>query len=127
MNLHDVIKYYKTGISKVTDHAVREIRHGRISKKDALDLVKYHQTFDPLYIDMFCDWLGIDEKSLQYVLDMHRNKDIWKIDDNRNWILKNKSNTNSKNKSVKDFSFKINSSFSRDFDDGYITIGKGHP
>ena len=76
---------------------------------------------------MFCDWLGIDEKSLQYVLDMHRNKDIWKIDDNRNWILKNKSNTNSKNKSVKDFSFKINSSFSRDFDDGYITIGKGHP
>lgn len=127
MNLHDVIKYYKTGISKVTDHATREIRHGRLSRADAVELVPHHQSLDPLYVDMFCEWLGIDEKSLQYVIDMHRNPNIWKYDENRNWILKNKLNITPKTKTIKEFSFKINSSFARDFGDGYITIGKGHP
>ena len=127
MNLHDIIKYYKTGISKVTDHATREIRHGRISRQAAVELVKHHQNFDPSYINMFCEWLGVDQRSLQYVLDLHRNKDIWKMDDNRNWILRNKLNATSKAKIPKNFSFEANSSFARGSGDGYITIGKGYP
>ena len=127
MNLHDAIKFYKTGITKVTDHASREIRHGRLSKEDALSLVSYHQKFEPSYIDMFCEWLGISPKSLQYVLDMHRNKEIWEYDDNRNWRLKNRLNIKSKGKLPPNFSFQNNSSFSRDIGDGYITIGKGYP
>jgi N-acetyl sugar amidotransferase len=130
MNLHDVIKYYKTGISKVMDHATREIRHGRLSKKDALGLVAYHQTLDPSYIDMFCEWLGINQRSLQYVLDTHRNKDIWEYDDDRNWILKNKVDIveiTQESKFPTNSPFKENSSLSRDIDDEYITIGKGYP
>lgn len=127
MNLHDVIKFYKTGISKVTDHASREIRHGRLSKEDALSLVAYHQEFEPSYVDMFCEWLGITPRSLQYVLDTHRNKEIWEYDDDRNWRLKNRLNISPKSKSIANFSFKNNSSFPRDIGDGYITIGKGYP
>ena len=57
MNLHDLLKFYKTGISKVTDHASREIRHGRLSRNQALGLVGYHQQFNPNYLDLFCEWL----------------------------------------------------------------------
>ena len=32
MNIHDILKLYKHGYSKVTDHATREIRHGRLSR-----------------------------------------------------------------------------------------------
>ena len=32
MNLHDILKLYKHGYSKVTDHACREIRHNRLDK-----------------------------------------------------------------------------------------------
>ena len=32
MNVHDLLKLYKHGYSKVTDHACREIRHGRLNR-----------------------------------------------------------------------------------------------
>lgn len=127
MNLHDLLKYYKTGISKVTDHATREIRHGRLSKKEALSLENFHQKFKPGYIDMFCDWLGINPRSLQYILDLHRNKDIWQLDNDRNWVFKKKLNLNKESNIKASLKFKVNSSFSRGIDDGYITIGKGYP
>jgi len=127
MNLHDVLKYYKTGISKVSDHASREIRHGRLSKKVALGLVAHHQKFDPKYVNIFCEWLGINERSLQYVMDRHRNKDIWEYDNNRNWVLKNKANIVPERKFPTNYSFTENSSFARDIGEGYITIGKGYP
>ena len=127
MNLHDLLKYYKTGISKVTDHATREIRHGRLSKEEALDLVDHYQKFEPKYIDMFCDWLGTNKRSLQYILDMHRNKDIWELDNNRNWVFKKKLKFNKKSNFKASIKFEINSSFSRGIYDRYITIGKGYP
>ena len=127
MNLHDIIKYYKTGISKVTDHATREIRHGRLSREEALILVAHHQTFAPSYVHMFCEWLGINQKSLEFVLDRHRNKNIWKQNCDRDWILKNEKKIVPKNKFLKDMLFLQNSSLARDIGDGYITIGKGYP
>ena len=127
MNLHDVIKYNKTGISKVTDHATREIRHGRLSRENALGLVAYHQKFDPSYIDMFCEWLGINQRGLQYVLDRHKNKNIWEQDQDRNWILKKQVNIPPISKLPTNIQFEENSSLARDIVDKYITIGKGYP
>ena len=127
MNLHDVIKYNKTGISKVTDHATREIRHGRLSRENALGLVAYHQKFDPNYIDMFCEWLGINPRGLQYVLDRHKNKNIWEQDQDRNWILKKQVNIPPISKLPTNIQFEENSSLARDIVDKYITIGKGYP
>ena len=127
MNLRDLIKYYKTGISKVSDHATREIRHGRLLRKDALGLVAYHQSFKPSYIDMFCEWLGTNQRSLEYVLDGHRNKDIWEQDYDNNWKLKNQANVLKKHNLPNNIQFIQNSSFARDIGHGYITIGKGYP
>ena len=39
LNLHDLLKLYKHGYSKVTDHACREIRHGRMTRVQGLALV----------------------------------------------------------------------------------------
>ena len=36
MNLHDQIKLFKHGYSKVTDHATREIRFGRLKRSEAI-------------------------------------------------------------------------------------------
>ena len=55
--LHDVLKLYKHGYSKVTDHASREIRHGRISREEGLILVKKHEHLEPEYLNFFQDCL----------------------------------------------------------------------
>lgn len=69
MDLHDYIKMVKHGYSKVTDHASREIRHGRISRDQAQKLVNHYQHQPLSYSDLFCEWLNIDPRGLRFILD----------------------------------------------------------
>ena len=60
MSIHDVLKYYLHGYSRVTDNLCREIRFGRISREDALAVEAFYQAEYPEdAIRMFLDWLGM--------------------------------------------------------------------
>ena len=78
MNLHDQIKLFKHGYSKVTDHATRELRFGRISRNSGLKLIKKFELEEPEYLDLFCNWIGISERSLKFIINQHRNAKYWK-------------------------------------------------
>ena len=57
MDLHDVLKLYKHGYSKVTDHASREIRFGRLTREEGIALVRKYEHM-PLHFDnLFCEWI----------------------------------------------------------------------
>lgn len=61
MSIHDVLKYYLHGYSRVTDNLCREIRFGRISREDALAVEALYQDEYPKdAIQIFLDWLGMD-------------------------------------------------------------------
>ena len=78
MDVHDLLKLYKNGYSKVTDHASREIRFGRITREQGLALVKKHEQQPLKYLDLFQDWLGVKQNGLQFILDQNRNPKFWK-------------------------------------------------
>jgi N-acetyl sugar amidotransferase len=84
-DLHDMLKLYKHGYSKVTDHATREIRHGRISISEAQKLVLFYELKKLKYSDHFRNWLGIDSTALGFITNLHKNKNFWEITD---WNLK---------------------------------------
>ena len=63
LNIHDY-QNTQTGFSKVTDHACREIRHGRLTKPQAKSLVSYYEKQNIQNQNLFYDWLGVDENSL---------------------------------------------------------------
>ena len=69
----------------MTDHATREIRFGRLSKKDAIELVKKYELNEPEFISLFSNWLGIDEKKLNFIFDQFRNKKYWIKTSPRKW------------------------------------------
>ena len=130
MNLHDILKLYKHGYSKVTDHACREIRFGRISRDEALELVKKYELVKPDHINLFCDWLGISEQSLNFIMDQHRNKNYWKKKGSSKWLfrgLSSKIKKNGKRNRSKDFEFKINNKPEYKQSCEYLTVGKGYP
>jgi len=77
MDLHDVLKLYKHGYSRVTDHASREIRHGRLDRYTAQSLVRYYEQVPARHSDLFCEWLGITHDGLNYLMDLHRNPRFW--------------------------------------------------
>ena len=130
MNIHDLLKLYKHGYSKVTDHLTREIRFKRIDKNSALKLVKKYETNKIKNSKLFCDWLGIDHKSLNFLLNSHKNKKFWRNIDIDKWFFSglnsinlNNLSKNFKNNKFNDLKFFINSK--NNFSKNYITFGKG--
>lgn len=79
MFLHDKLKLYKHGYSKITDQLCREIRFKRISRNRAISLVKKYENKDDKKVNnFFCNWLGIEKDSLDFVLKNHINQKFWK-------------------------------------------------
>jgi hypothetical protein len=128
MNLHDLIKFYKTGFSKVTDHACREIRHKRLTREKAKKMVQYYQNQPCEYLDLFLDWLGVQEIPLEFSLNLHRNKSMWVEEEPNGWVhkLHNEKKVN-KSSFPRKLRFIANDSLNRDEESKYITIGKGYP
>ena len=133
MNLHDQLKFYKHGFSKVTDHACREIRHGRLSRAEGLSLVRHYEQAPVTGFELFNNWLGVTPLSLRFLMDMHRNPKFWNEMEPGRWEFKGHSATESEC-SEGDYSgvinrsgFKATDCETRDDYSKYIIIGKGYP
>ena len=132
MNIHDLLKLYKLGYSKVTDHACREIRHGRISRNLAIKLIKNYEQKKILHLDQFANWLQIDLKSLNFILDQFKNKKFWHQKNISSWnfkglsyyIKESKSNENIKEKKFF-YYFKSKNNDKDNINSNYIIFGKG--
>jgi hypothetical protein len=131
MNLHDQLKLCKHGFSKVTDHASREIRHGRLTREEGLALVQKHEQAPAEYSQLFLDWLGVTQRSMQFLLDQNRNKNFWRESSPGKWEFKGWSTlqeAQSEPLNLKNgITFTINDVMDERETPEYITVGKGHP
>lgn len=67
MSIHDVLKFYLHGYSRVTDNLCREIRFGRITREEALAVEKFYQAEYPEEeIQVFLNWLGMGTKAFEW-------------------------------------------------------------
>lgn len=130
MGLHDLLKLYKHGYSKVTDHASREIRHRRLTREAAVDLINVYQRVEAPNTEKFCQWLGIDQRALQFLLDQHRNPLFWSQAELGKWEFHSPHILHEDVISLAKFpepGFVATDSQAMGEKDGYITIGKGYP
>jgi hypothetical protein len=131
-DLHDYIKFLKFGYGKVVDHACREIRLKKLTRKKALELVKKYVYKKPINSKLFFEWLGVTENAFNFLIDQHRNKKIWTRNDNWEWELKFKlfetlslnSDDLKQKESFKNFTITKKDQIS-DCTNKYILIGKG--
>ena len=132
MDTHDLLKLFKNGYSKVTDHACREIRFGRITKTQAINLVNYYQFKKLKYLNIFSEWLDIPEESLRFIFNQFRNKIFWEENESGKWKFKDSdqnSNADLKNNIslIGDSKFVSNSNINMGMKSKYIIFGKGFP
>jgi N-acetyl sugar amidotransferase len=127
MDLHDLMKLAKHGFSKVTDHASREIRHGRLTRDQALTLVRRHEHAPAQYLDLFCEWLGVNPRGLQFIIDHHRNRRFWKETKPGEFEFRGWSTMQGGGDTIAEIEFDANDTLSRGGQDRYITVGKGYP
>ena len=76
-HLHDFIKWAKWGYGRTTDHAVRELRFGRLSREQAARLAAQYERREPTHLEHFLEWLGMTRSGFEFILERHRSKKIW--------------------------------------------------
>lgn len=136
-DVHDYIKFLKYGYGKVIDHANREIRLKRLTREQAKELVKEYLYKKPRNLKLFLDWLGITENSFYYIINQHRDKRVWRQNENWEWeMLFSPLPENEDSDAInavrlekkEDCSFILTPSKRPSYkEDKYILIGKGYP
>jgi N-acetyl sugar amidotransferase len=134
MGLHDHIKLLKHGYSKVTDHACREIRHGRLTRDEACALVNHYEARPTPHLDLFCEWLNVTPKGLEFMLNQHRGKHVWRQQEGLAWVRRNMPSGRGQVTGgagvapiERRLSFQPTADKGLGRQDGYIVIGKGWP
>ncbi|MFJ3044292.1 N-acetyl sugar amidotransferase [Herbaspirillum chlorophenolicum] len=125
MDLHDYLKRVKHGYSKVTDHAVREIRHGRLTRGQGMALVQRHADEPLRHVDKFCEWLGVDRRGLEFIINQHRNLDYWKQTGPGDWAPAQPAPVLLEEGI--DAGFVAGAELALDKQDAYVIVGKGWP
>ncbi len=78
MSINQMIKYFKFGFGKVTDFVNEEIRHERITRKEAVLIVEKFDYFVPKKnILEFCKYLNITESKFWKHVDKFVNKKLF--------------------------------------------------
>ena len=88
----DMFHYYTTlikfGIGRATYDAAQEIRNGKITRQEGVELVKrYDQEFPQKYFKDFLDYVSLDEEQFFNTLDKFRSPHLWEFTDDQ-WRLK---------------------------------------
>ncbi len=80
VTLNQMIKYYKFGFGAVTDYLNFEIRLGKISRSNAIKIVKkYDGSCDPKYIKNFCEYIEISVEQFWNEISKIVNKKIFSL------------------------------------------------
>lgn len=98
MPMHQYFKFIKYGYGRATDHASYEIRHGRMTKKEAKELIiEYDGNLPRQHFDDFLEFLKINESYFFDTVDRFSNPEIFKTNASgefiRRWddnLIKNK-------------------------------------
>ena len=75
---HDYFKFLKYGFGRATDHASIEIRYGRITRDEGIELVKNNEGKIPKkYLNEFLKYADITIDEFHNICDSFTNKEIF--------------------------------------------------
>jgi N-acetyl sugar amidotransferase len=80
VTIHHWLKWYKFGFTRLWDNLSIEIRNGRMTRSQAVDVVRHHGEEKPdREIDLFCEYTRITRRRFFEISDRFRNPNIWKL------------------------------------------------
>ncbi len=82
ISIHHYLKWYKFGFTRLFDNLSLEIRNGRLSRDDAIDIIRRKGDQTPYGdIEKFCIFAGITTEKFFRTIEKFRNTTIWKYVD----------------------------------------------
>lgn len=83
--VHDYLKYVKFGYGRCTDHASKDIRAGRLTRGQAVDLVRKHDHVKPSDLARWLGYVGMTEGEFDRIADTFRDPRVWRKEGGR-WV-----------------------------------------
>lgn len=69
--IRDYVKYLKRGFARITHLTSLDIRHGRLSRDEAIRLIEKHEGKKPKSLKIFLEYLGITEGEFNEIVLKH--------------------------------------------------------
>ncbi len=69
--MRDYIKYLKRGFSRITHLTTLDIKHGRMTREEALSLIDKYEKRKPRSLEVFLEYLDITEKEFNDIVLKH--------------------------------------------------------
>jgi len=86
VSLHDYLKYVKYGFGRATDHVGIDIRNGRMTREEGLQLVRRYDGKYPYYgVSEFIKYSGMTKEEVDAVIDSYTNPVIFKQNVDGTW------------------------------------------
>ncbi len=87
-DVHDYLKYLKFGYGRATDDASTEVRHGRMSREEAVQLVGRYDSARPRTLNTYLNFLGVTEEEFLAWVEPMRDPKVWQKDASGKWAAK---------------------------------------
>lgn len=84
-DVHDYLKYLKFGYGRATDDASMEIRHGRMTREEGMEMVRRYDSREPSTLNSYCDFLGITKEEFYQWIDPMRDLKFWQKNREGEW------------------------------------------
>ena len=88
ISIHHYIKWLKFGFTRLFDNLSLEIRNNRMTRKEAITIIKKHSKKIKPEDDIkkFCKFTKIELNEFDMIVEKFRNKKIWKLQKNK-WYI----------------------------------------
>ena len=90
ITIHHWMKWYKFGFTRIWDNLSIEIRQGRMSREEAIEIIKKQGEENPIKeIKLICNYLEITQNEFFEIASGFRNLEIWDVNERGIWYIKN--------------------------------------
>jgi N-acetyl sugar amidotransferase len=83
--VHDYMKYLKFGYGRGTDDATTEIRYGRMTREEGIEMVRQYDATRPRSLDVYLRFLEMAETEFEAAVDPMRDRAIWSRSADGRW------------------------------------------
>lgn len=87
--VHDYLKYIKFGYGRATDHTVKDIREGIMTREQAIEIIKKMDHIKPKDLQRWLTYVDMNEEEFDKIADAFRDKRVWMKDKSNQWVKDN--------------------------------------
>lgn len=85
---HDYLKYLKFGYGRATDDVSNDIRGGRLTREEGIEIIKKYDHVRPSDLDIWLRFVGMKEEEFHQAIEHLRDPQIWERDASGQWRAK---------------------------------------